>query len=904
MAEKTPRFMNWEDRYRPPAEQQPRRIRPNVFARMARFACRHPLTIIGLWMALVVPAIVFAVMSWRIELQEGLLVAVNPELAREQNRLNAEFSEPSESIVAVIDSKDPLLARSGAERMAVRMAEQTKAFRNVFAPGTGRFFDDNGVLYLSEEDIATMAGRIERSAPLFQALSISPNLTGLAVLADQVAKVAAEGRSPEGLTALFADASKTVQAQIAGQRRDLDWLSLIKTGVNIESTRWYVLAYPVASGDADPTRPAVEEARRLADLVVAEFDGRVAIALTGRPVLRALTPPVNMRVLLLPALLSSVVFLVILGFGLSRFGPVMIVLVMTGLSIAMVLALGLAVIGYFDRVTLTFPVLFAAIITLATISVILRAEEAEYSGLGKQASIMMATQALGLPLLVWLAGLLVTGLALIGSEFVALQKLMIVLALMSIVVFLAAMTLLPALLSLLRHRTLDPVDEEDDRGHWLDGVLSKPASYGWWSLRRGLAATLMAVSVLCAMLVPAFHFESPSAVGRNGASPAERLFRDLAAREPSLIASGQILAEPGDPARLLVRRLANLPEVEGVRWVEAFLPPGEADKRAILAKLHGVFPDHTNAVEDLPDELLRAEFAKLQDGLRRIAAEPSATRDLARAANELRRSLLLLDGNGAAPPAALRQLERSFFVRLQLLLDRIERLSRLEPLTLERLDPAIHRQYVSRDGLWRIEVQPRRPDNIESFAAALRRVTPQAAGAALIEADRLAAMQAAMPRFLGALFLLVAIMPLVLFRNFRKAARIWLPVFTCALLGLGITAMMGVHLYPESIAVFILLIAFTLGAAVLAESWYDAQSPGEWPTVTARPRALLLSACLVLAAFAPLVLSPLPAVQQFGKLLLVAMGLSLPALFILLPQLRIWTAPRSRSREVEEEEEF
>ena len=204
---------------------------------------------------------------------------------------------------------------------------------------------------------------------------------------------------------------------------------------------------------------------------------------------------------------------------------------------------------------------------------------------------------------------------------------------------------------------------EDDRGHWLDHVMSRPASFTWWSLRRGLAATLIAVSVLCALLVPAARFESPSAVAQDGTSAAERLFRELSAREPSLLASGQILAEAGDPARLLVRRLAALPEVEGVRWVEAFLPSGEADKRAILAKLQGVFPRNTNAVEDMPDDLLRAEFVKLQDGLQRIAAEPRATPELAAAANELRRSLVLLDGNGIAPPAVLRQLERTFFVR-------------------------------------------------------------------------------------------------------------------------------------------------------------------------------------------------------------------------------------------------
>src|SRR4029078_7772292 len=123
---------------------------------------------------------------------------------------------------------------------------------------------------------------------------------------------------------------------------------------------------------------------------------------------------------------------------------------------------------------------------------------------------------------------------------------------------------------------------------------------------------------------------------------------------------------------------------------------------------------------------------------------------------------------------------------------------------------------------------------------------PEVAGAALIEADRLAVMRAAMPVFLAAFPLIFLIMPLLLFLNLRKAARIWLSVFTTTLLGFGIAAMMGIRLYPESLAVFILLVGFTSGAPIRAEAWYGAQPPGQPPAVSSRPRALLLAACLVL----------------------------------------------------------
>jgi hypothetical protein len=39
--------MTWEDRYPPSPEKRPRRIKPNIFARLARFAFRHPLIVIA-----------------------------------------------------------------------------------------------------------------------------------------------------------------------------------------------------------------------------------------------------------------------------------------------------------------------------------------------------------------------------------------------------------------------------------------------------------------------------------------------------------------------------------------------------------------------------------------------------------------------------------------------------------------------------------------------------------------------------------------------------------------------------------------------------------------------------------------------------------------------------------------
>ena len=62
---KATRSMSRQDRQAEPAERPKPRLRPNVFARLARFCFRHGLIIIAAWIALAIPALVFAVTAMK-----------------------------------------------------------------------------------------------------------------------------------------------------------------------------------------------------------------------------------------------------------------------------------------------------------------------------------------------------------------------------------------------------------------------------------------------------------------------------------------------------------------------------------------------------------------------------------------------------------------------------------------------------------------------------------------------------------------------------------------------------------------------------------------------------------------------------------------------------------------------
>jgi len=73
--------MTWQDRHREPAPGPKPRLRPNVFARLARFCFRHGLIVIAIWVALAIPALVFTVTAMKVQLREVVLVAADSAIA-------------------------------------------------------------------------------------------------------------------------------------------------------------------------------------------------------------------------------------------------------------------------------------------------------------------------------------------------------------------------------------------------------------------------------------------------------------------------------------------------------------------------------------------------------------------------------------------------------------------------------------------------------------------------------------------------------------------------------------------------------------------------------------------------------------------------------------------------------
>ncbi|CAN5452781.1 MMPL family transporter [soil metagenome] len=852
--------------------RRPRRLRPNAFARVVRWSMLHSLVVIALW-SMIAGAGVAGALLLRFDWQSEKPVVVDPNW----QRLQADFAAVTDPIVIHLETSDPKRARAAAEALSESLAKRTDLFREVFMPGGGKFLEENGLLYLDRAEVERIVARIENSAPLYRGLAAAPDLGGLAVLAEQTARVVGQGGTPGGLSALFREGARTAAAKGNQQHRDLDWLSLIGDRVDLDSPKWYVFAYPRHPGD----RAAIAEAETQTEAL-----SGITAVVTGRPVLTQMQPPPAARAIVMPALIALVLSAVLLIFALS--GPGQILAIVIAFVAAAAAAAGgtAAVTPVLDRSCLAAPVILMAIGTPVLIALSLRAEQAERRGISTASGWMLSAHQLGPPLSIWLLLTALAGAVIYGKDWAGLGTAGLVTATTALAAFCTGLTLLPALISLFGGPW---VDEEP---HWLDDLLERPEPPFLSGVQQALAVVLIAVAATGAFFVSdlRFSFAAPARLIAEG--PAAERFAEAAAREPALRATAHVIAPP-DKARELAQRLFALPEVGGVRTIESFLPPEEAEKRAILARLHTLLPEAPDRSLIAPDATLRGSFMRLQEALKVIAAAAASDADLKSAAESFQASLAALDEAGRASDADLRGLETALFVNLSQLLARVEALSRTEPMTISRIDPVVARQYVSPDNNWRIEIVPRDPGNPAPFLAAVHRVAPEAAGPGYIAQRRYARAVADLPYIAGAWFIAVLLAGVLGLRRAAPIAGVAVAWAALAFIPVMLIVLSRTVLRPESAGVIFGVAAAGLGLAIVREAWTDPVPHPEWSSAR---RATTLPIVLLLTAFAPFALSSWPPLREAGLMLTIGANILLLVLIILLPQLRHWSRPRPRRR--------
>lgn len=571
---------------------------------------------------------------------------------------------------------------------------------------------------------------------------------------------------------------------------------------------------------------------------------------------------------------------------------VVAILATTFIGLILTAGLGLLVTGRFNLISVAFIPLFVGLGVDFSIQFSVRflAERRYHPALAE--ALVAAGRGVGVPLALAAAAIGVGFFAFLPTSYLGVAELGTISGLGMGIAFTLCLTLLPALLALMRPAS---------KGLKEVGYAGLAPVEAFLARNRRAVLTVGAgVAVISAATLPFVRFDFDPLNLKSPAVESMATLRNLTmdpAWTPNTIS---ILAPSLAEAGPIERQLAALPEVSRVVTLQSFVPADQTEKLAIIRATAARLDPLLRAQRVTPptDEQLRESLGATAAALRRTV-ESGAVGDAADPApREALRLAKAIEGLQQATPQVRAVASAAVTLPLTVMLDRVRRMLQAEPVTVGSLPRDVVADWIAADGRARIQVFPRPEqetyEGLWDFARAVQKVAPDATG---VPISIRAAGNTVVAAFLQAgLYSFVAIVVIlaVTLRRVRDVVLAMVPVVLSGLLTFASCAVFDLPLNFANIIALPLL--FGVGVAFniyFVMAWRAGERA---PLQSSLMRAVIFSALTTATAFGALWLSSHPGTASMGRLLMISLAWELLVTLLFRPALLAHPPERASSQ--------
>jgi len=799
---------------------------------------------------------------------------------REQERaLDRAFPWRIDQIIAVVDATTPEAAEEAADALVSDLSLRSEVIRTVSRPDGGEFFAQNGVLFLTLDEVGRDAKDLIAAQPFLGTLAADPTLRGvLRTLSQSVEGVRLGKAKLEDLRPALTAIADALELLSNGRHPAFSWRKLItERAPEPSELRRFVNIQPILDfNDLRPGRKATAAIREAASRLGLTPERGVRVRLTGSVALADEEFATIADGAALNSIVTVCLVVLVLWLALKQARIILAVVVNLAIGLVFTAAIGLWMVGALNLISIAFAVLFVGLGVDFGIQFSVRYRAERFASQDLEDALRATAKGLAGPLLLAAASIAAGFYSFLPTAYVGLSELGLIAGTGMIIAFATTITLLPALLAVLRpggepasigYAALAPVDRFlETRRKWVVGTT--------------LAVTIIGLPLLAGLR---FNFNPIDLRARDTESVATLL--DLMADPDTSPNTLDILESSASRAPSLAERLRQLPEVARVVTLQSFVPKDQDAKLAIIDDAsfflrNTLYPDQIEPKPTPTDTL--------------VAIETTA-RDLLGAADDFgspaaaqaRRLATLLASLAKQPQTAREETERVFVAPLMTTLRQVRSLLAAEHVSIEALPLSLTRRWVSADGLQRVEVAPSGDGNdnetLERFVAAVRSVAPNAAGKPVFVIE---AAETIVKAFIQAAIWSVASITFILFvvlRRWSHVALTLVPLLVAIVVTLEICVVIGLQLNFANIIALPLL----LGVGVAFKIYYImAWRSGERNFLqSSLTRAVFYSACTTATAFGSLWFSHHPGTSSMGKLMALCLVTTLAAAVLFQPAL-------------------
>lgn len=821
---------------------------------------------------------------------------LNPELPfRKLTReVDKAFPQFTDNILVVVEGDTPDLADESALVLAARLRAKPELFGRVIDPAGDPFFRRNGLLFKSVEDLGDLGDRLARAQPFLGALWRDHSLRGLLAMLDLAAEeiLKAPAVAPIEIGSALEAIADVIEAQRDGRFKQLSWQDVMSDKVSAPKDRRRFLLIQPALDHASlaPAGRAIAEIRRLAAEAGLTAERGVTVRLTGSAALnheelKAVESSVGVASFLSLAMVAAIVFG---GLHSFRMGVAILVALMMGL--VWTGAMGMALFGELNLLSVTFVVLFVGLSVDFGIHYCLRFVERRARGEEQGPALAGGGGDVGNALILSAVATAIGFFAFAPTDYRGLAQLGVIAGVGMFVALVANLTVVPALIELIgtRARLAERLSAESA----FPRAGRRTVEY-WNGLirhHRMLGVVFGAVTLAGIALASRTTFDFDPLNLKDPKAESIRTLRVLQDDEQAGRYAATVLVKDLTEAETLARRFAELPEVDETQTLRNFVPERQPEKLDTISDMALFLMPALEGEKraDRPTEVeLRDAFLRLADRLDRLAAVPDseASAGARRLAGLVRGHVLQVSGGGAME--RWWDLERRLLASLPGRLDILKQTLAARPVALADIPEEILRQYVAPDGRARLEIVPRDDlrdqDALRRFVRAVRSVTPEVTGSPVVLYASGGAIVAAFVE--ATVIALIAIVAL-LYATLRRIGDVLfalLPAALATILTGAFSVLVAIPLNYANVIVLPLLfgmsVVYGIHLVLRARETDDLAEA----LASSTPRAMVLSAATTVASFASIALAEHWGMASLGILLTAAMIFTLGSSLVALP---------------------
>jgi hopanoid biosynthesis associated RND transporter like protein HpnN len=533
-------------------------------------------------------------------------------------------------------------------------------------------------------------------------------------------------------------------------------------------------------------------------------------------------------------------------------------------------------VGSLNLLSIAFAVLFVGLGVDFGIQFSVRYRSERFKSNDLQTALLKAAEYSAVPLSLAAMATAAGFLSFLPTDYKGVSELGKIAGVGMLVAFFSSITVLPALLSL-----LNPPGEKEPVGY----AFLAPVDHFLEKHRVIIIVGTLLVAVAGLPLLYFLRFDFNPINLRNPRVESIATFLDLR-NDPNTGANAiNVMTNSEADAKKIEAKLAQLPEVLRVMSLDSFVPPDQPEKLKLIAQGAKVLnPALTpESIDAPPTDAENVEALKgTVESLRRTAGDAKGPGAVAsrRLADALSR---LADSN-----EAVRNKTQAIFVTpLKVVLDQLKNALQAKPVSLKTLPPDLVREWKTKDGLMRVEAQPRGDPNdnetLRKFAAAVLAAEPKAVGGPV---SILKSGDTVVKAFIHAGIWALVVISFLLWLTLRRITDVLLtlvPLLVAGAVSLEICVLIGLPLNFANIVALPLL----LGVGVAFKIYYvTAWRAGRTNLLqSSLTRAIFFSAMTTATAFGSLWLSSHPGTASMGKLLALSLVTTLAAVLLFQPAL-------------------